>query len=248
MPNRHDQPLLFTNKYMSNKSILFFSPHPDDHISAAGTILKLVNKGYKYYEVLFADGETGGIIGETKVDQEELREIRSKEFAKAAKILKTERSYLLHIQNDAIEYSQELFFKLIEIIREVRPAIAILPHPQDYHRDHRKVSEIASDVLLRADNSFVLHLGDKYRVPVCLYYQGIVPLDRQHLLVDITKEFETVQRLERVYASQVTERMKQHSEALPNLTGYYMRAKYAEAFEIPRNLPIIPDMVLKDLV
>jgi LmbE family N-acetylglucosaminyl deacetylase len=232
---------------MANKRILFFSPHPDDHMSAAGTILKLRQKGYEYYEVLFADGETGGSIGKIEVDQAELREVRSKEFDAAAAILGTKEYFKLHIPNNGIAYSRELFFELIKIVRTVRPDIAILPHPKDYHRDHREVSEIVSDVLLRSDNSFALHLGDKFRVPVCLYYQGSTRLDRLNLFVDTSEQFDTVQQLELVYTSQVTDRMRQLSESLPHLMGYYVRAQYAEAFEIPPYLALIPNQVLADL-
>jgi N-acetylglucosamine malate deacetylase 1 len=231
----------------ANRNILFFSPHPDDHMSVAGTIMKLRGKGYNFFEVLFADGETAGFNGRVNVDPEELKEVRSKEFDAAAKILGTQEYFKLHIPNNGIGYTREVFFQLIEIVRKVRPAIAILPHPQDYHRDHREVSEIVSDVLLRADNGFALHLGEKFRVPVCLYYQGSTPLDRLNLVVDISEQFDAVQELEKVYASQVSDRMRQLSVSLPHLTGYYMRAKYAEAFEVPRNLPLFPDPVLSDL-
>lgn len=231
----------------ANKAVLMFTPHPDDHISAAGTVFKLQSKGYDFYEVLFADGETSGQLGQVDTDPEEVRKVRVAEFEKGSKVLGTKKYFRLSLPNDNINYSPETFFRLIEIIREVRPAIAIIPHPTDYHRDHRIVSEIAADVLLRADNSFALHLGDRFRVPVVLYCRGVNPITKTDLLVNITPYFDKVTELLMAYNSQVTERMKQYSESLPSLTGYYMRAKYAEEFEIPRNLPIIPNQVLADL-
>jgi len=230
-----------------NKSVLFFSPHPDDHFSAAGTIFKLREKGYDYYEVLFANGETGGHLGKTQVDPNELRGIRSLEFQKASVLFGTKKYYKLNIPNNDIHYTRDLMFELIKIIREVRPSLAIIPHTTDYHRDHREVSEISADALLRADNSFALHLGERYRVPVILQCRGINPLLKIDMLVDISEQYSKVLDLVEIYNSQVTPRMLQYVESLPSLSGYYMRAKYAEEFEIPRNLPIIPNDVLVDL-
>ena len=149
--------------------------------------------------------------------------------------------------NDDIQYSRDLFFNLIEIIRTVRPQLAIIPHFEDYHRDHKQVSNIAYDAIKAADNSFVLHLGDRYRVPVVLYYRGLNPLNKVDLLVDTSDYFKKIKELVKVYSSQITPRLKQYTEGVPYLAGYYMRTQYAEEFEIPKNLPIFPSSVLSDL-
>lgn len=231
-----------------NKNVLIFTPHPDDHISCAGTLFKLKEKGYNIYEILFTNGETGGQIGKIQVDQDELKEIRNTEFEKASKLIGTKKYYKLNLPNDDVNYSKELFFRLIEIIREVRPSLAIIPHINDYHRDHKQVSEISYDAIKAADNSFVLHLGDRYRIPVVLYCRGLNPLDNRDLLVDITDQFEKVTELVKIYSTQITPRLKQYTEGVPNLAGYYMRTQYAEEFEIPKNMPMFPDRVVGDLV
>jgi len=231
----------------ANKSILFFSPHPDDHISAAGTILKLREKGYDYYEVLFTNGETGGQIGKIEVDKELLKEIRSVEFKKASDFIGTKNYWKLNMPTNDVEYSRESFFEMIRIIREVRPSLAILPHPDDYHWDHRQASVAAFNALVRADNSFALHLGARFRVPVIMYCRGLNPLTKADVLVDITNQYPKMEQLVSIYNSQITPRLKQYTESLPSLNGYYMRTQYAEEFEVPRNLPLFPSQVLADL-
>lgn len=233
---------------MSNKSVLFFSPHPDDHFSAAGTIFKLIEQGYNYYEVLFTNGETGGSINQVKVDKQSLKEVRSDEFEKASKLFGTKKYFKLNIPTNNVNYSSELMFNLIKIIREVRPSLAIIPHTQDYHRDHREVSEISADALLRADNSFALDLGERYRVPVILQCRGINPLEKIDVLIDISNQYNKILDLVKIYSTQVTPRMLQYVESLPSLSGYYMRTKFAEEFEIPRNLPMFPNQVFNDLI
>jgi len=230
-----------------NKNILIFTPHPDDHISCAGTVFKLRERGYDLYEILFTNGETGGQTGKVKVDQKELVETRNEEFEKGSQLLGTKKYYKMNLPTNDVAYSRKLFFDLIKIIREVKPAIAIIPHPDDYHRDHKQVSEIAYDSLRAADNSFVLDLGARYRVPVILYCRGLNPLNEVNLLVDISEQHEKVNELVKVYSSQITPRLAQYTEGVPTLAGYYMRTKYAEEFEIPKNLPMYPNKVLSDL-
>ncbi len=230
-----------------NKRVLIFTPHPDDHISCGGAILKLVKKGYEIYEVLFTNGETGGQIGKVDVDKNELVQIRKTEFDKATEIIGTKEIFRMNIPTNNVEYSPELFFELIRIIREVKPVLAIIPHKDDYHRDHREVSVISQDALTRADNSFALHLGARFRVPVVLSCRGLNPLTRVDLMVDISEEFNQLQKVVEVYSSQITPRLKQYTESLPSAAGYYMRTQYAEEYEVPLNLPIFPNEVLKDL-
>lgn len=227
---------------------MFFSPHPDDHISCAGTIIKLKQKGYKVFEVLYTNGETGGQIGKVKVNQKKLVEIRNEEFEKASKLLGTKKYFKMNQPTNGLEYSRELFFDLIKIIRECRPSLALIPHPSDYHRDHKQASVISYDAIKASDNSFALHLGDRYRVPVTLYYRGLNPLDNVDMLVDVSAQHEDVQEIVKAYSTQITPRLQQYTESLPNLAGYYMRVEYAEEFEIPKNMPMFPSEVLADLV
>lgn len=230
-----------------SKNILIFTPHPDDHISCAGTLFKLVQKGYFLYEVLFTNGETGGQIGKINVNKKELKKIRQDEFALASKLLKTKKHYKLNLPNDNVNYSEDTFFKLIEIIRKVRPALAIIPHYEDYHRDHKQVSQISYDSIKAADNSFVLHLGERYRIPVVLYCRGLNPLNKVDLLVDTTDTYGLVSDLVKIYSTQITPRLKQYTQGVPSLAGYYMRTIYAEEFEIPKHLPMFPNSVISDL-
>ncbi|MBD3329741.1 hypothetical protein GF357_04580 [Candidatus Dojkabacteria bacterium] len=225
------------------KNILLFSPHPDDNLCVAGAVRKLQKKGYQFYEILFANGDSGGNLKNSGV----ITDIRDKEFEKASDILNTVRSYKIGFSDDEVQYSKKLFYNLIEIIREIQPAIAFLPHPDDYHRDHKEVSSIAYDAIRAADNSFKFELGHRYRIPVSLYYQGLNPLNQVNILVDIEEEFDFIMKLVRVYSSQMTERMKQNLISKPSLAGYYMRVRYAEAYEIPKNLPLYPNGVLSDL-
>ncbi|MBM4402628.1 MAG: PIG-L family deacetylase [Candidatus Cloacimonetes bacterium] len=227
-----------------NKAILAITAHPDDHISFAGTVLKLKDKGYKFYEVVLSDGEEAGIIKRgkrmVKVDKREQLKVRKKEFEKASKILGTEKVFRLHLANLNIQYSKESLFKLMKIIREIRPEIAFIHHPKDYMHDHIAASYLSLEALKTASYSFALNLGQNFRVPMVFLFEGVNPINPD-VLVDISDYFDKKMELAKVYGSQMGSRSFQLMESAASFRGYFARVKYAEAFEVPENYPIILD-------
>lgn len=225
-----------------NKVILAITAHPDDHISFAGTILKLRNKGYKFYEVVLSDAEESGMIKASKrvvkVDKKEQLKVRQKEFEKASKILGAEKVFKLHLENLNIQYSKESLFALMKIIREIRPEIAFIHHPKDYMHDHMAASYLSLEALRTASYSFVLHLGKNFRVPIALYFEGVNPINPD-VLVNITDYFDKKMEIAKVYGSQMGSRSFQLMESAASFRGYFARVKYAEGFEVPENYPII---------
>lgn len=225
-----------------NKAVLAITAHPDDHVSIAGTILKLRDKGYKFYEVVLSDAEESGMIkgGKrvVKVNKKEHLGIRKKEFEKASKILGTEKVFRLHLENLNIQYSKESLFKLIKIIREIRPEIAFIHHPKDYMHDHVAASYLSLEALKTASYSFALHLGKNFRVPTVLYFEGVNPINPD-VLVDITDYFDKKMEIAKIYGSQMGSRSFQLLESTASFRGYFARVKYAEAFEVPENFPIV---------
>ena len=225
-----------------NKAILGITAHPDDHVSFAGTIPKLRDKGYKFYEVVLSDAEESGMIKNgkrvVKVDKQEQLEVRKKEFTRASKILGTEKVFRLNLENLNIQYSKKSLFKLMKIIREIRPEIAFIHHPKDYMHDHVAASYLSLEALKTASYSFALHLGENFRVPMVLQFEGVNPINPD-VLVDITDYFDKKMEVAKIYGSQMGSRSYQLVESAASFRGYFARAKYAEAFEVPENFPIV---------
>jgi len=117
--------------------VLAFGVHPDDvELGCSGTILATIAEGKKVGIVDLTRGELG-----TRGSAE----IRDKEAANAAKILKVSVRVNLRMadgffQND--EYHQK---KVIEVIRKFEPEIILCNAPEDRHPDHGRSSKMISD-------------------------------------------------------------------------------------------------------
>ena len=59
------------------KTIIFFSPHPDDEISSSGTLAKLAGNGNTIYVVLYTNGNKGS--RDPDMTSERLATIRKQE-------------------------------------------------------------------------------------------------------------------------------------------------------------------------
>ncbi|PIZ47590.1 hypothetical protein CO180_02295 [candidate division WWE3 bacterium CG_4_9_14_3_um_filter_41_6] len=225
----------------NNKTILGITAHPDDHVCYAGTILKLQKQGYSYVEVVLSDAEESGMIkdGERVVAVEKSEQLNIRwnhEFALARKLLDIKEVHRMKLPNLGIEYSKESVMSLMEIVRRVRPEIALIHHPEDYMSDHIQASYLSLEALKVSSYSFRLDLGKNHRTPRVYYFEGVSPIDAD-VLVDITEEFSQKIEVLEVYGSQFGDRAHQLIDGTTAYRGYPRRVKHAEAFEIPKNYP-----------
>jgi N-acetylglucosamine malate deacetylase 1 len=108
--------------------ILAIGAHPDDvELACGGTVAKSVKAGYKVGLVDLTEGELG-----TRGN----KKIRSKEAAKAAKILGVIVRENLRIPDGKIEVTTVNMNKVITLYRKYRPEIILIPHWQERHPDH----------------------------------------------------------------------------------------------------------------
>ncbi|MCA9391692.1 PIG-L family deacetylase [candidate division WWE3 bacterium] len=232
------------NKEDKNKTkyILGITAHPDDHISFAGTVIKLGKMGYSYAEIVLSDAEESGMVkgGQrlVRVDKREHLDVRwNTEFAEAARILNIKSLYRLGLPNIGIEYSKNTALTIMQIVRSVRPEIAFVHHPSDYMSDHIQAAYVSLEAIKLAAYSFRLDLGNNWRTPVVLHFEGVNPIDAQ-VLVDISAEFEEKLKVLHAYGSQFGDRSFQLTEGAAKYRGYARRTALAEAFEIPKNYPM----------
>lgn len=224
-----------------NKKILTITAHPDDNLCNAGTVLLLRKAGFEPFEVLLTKGERGvkkkdGTI--TTSSASRLKKIRLTEFQKAAHFLGLRKTFFMGQKDLQITRSLPLLEKLVSIIREVQPGIIFLLSPDDYHFDHRQASAIGLEACKMAALSWNKKLGAPYRVPIVLYIEGLELIEAD-LLVDISSVFPEKRKLLSLYESQVSKRAKQLLESFGSARGYLGRSQYAEAFQVPKNFPIL---------
>lgn len=232
----------------NTKKVVVFTPHPDDHLFLAGTLLKLRDRGYEICEILFTNGETGGQLGKINVDSGELAVIRGEEFAQASVLLGTFSVVKLNYPTNKVQYDRDVFFSIIQTLRSIRPSLVFIPDLHDYHRDHKEASKISYDATKAANNEFALHLGQRFRIPVVLSYRGMSPLAHTSFYSDITSVYSRVEEIYRVYPSQMSNRFEAYLRKSASLSGWYAGCDYAEEFFIPDGFPSYMHEVFADIV
>ncbi len=117
-------------------TILVVSAHPDDaELSAGGTIAKLTQEGNT---VILADC-TRGELGTRGTP-----EIRAQEASKAATILGVKKREILDMPDGSITNTPNNVLRIVEIIREYRPALIITSPPVERHPDHEAVHKLVT--------------------------------------------------------------------------------------------------------
>ena len=116
--------------------ILAIAAHPDDiELSCAGTLAKEQSRGKKTGILDFTRGELG-----TRGNAE----IRDKEAAHAAKILKLSMRENLGFKDGFFTNDEAHQLEIIKIIRKYKPEMVLCNAIKDRHPDHAKGSDLAS--------------------------------------------------------------------------------------------------------
>lgn len=112
--------------------------HPDDiEFMMAGTLLALGQKGYELHYMNVANGSCGAV----NTNAQDTIAIRTAESKNAADLLGAiYHPYL--IDDLQIYYTPQLVAKLCVVVRQVNPAILLVPSPIDYMEDHTNVSRL----------------------------------------------------------------------------------------------------------
>ncbi len=122
-------------------NIICVVAHPDDaEILCAGTLARYAQSGHAVTIAVFTDGSMGDAV----IEPAELRGIREKEARAAAGIIGATMIWGgivdEHVFPDA---AQRL--RMIDILREADPDVIFTHSPNDYHPDHRYVSQLVFD-------------------------------------------------------------------------------------------------------
>lgn len=181
------------------KTIMYFSPHPDDDLEGAGTIAKLVNNGNTVYIVILTSGNAG--THDLEMTRDQLAEIRKKEDLSANKILGIpgENIFFLGYDDGMLEYvpQKEIVEKVCWFIRKYRPDAVFTLDPGDkymvWHKtDHRATALLTVDGARAAAYHLVFPdhlLFDKLQpwiVRDWFFYESDGPILNSNYKIDIT--------------------------------------------------------------
>jgi N-acetylglucosamine malate deacetylase 1 len=217
--------------------LLAIAAHPDDvELTCGGTVLKMAQAGYRTGILDLTKGETG---------TRGTPEIRLREAARAAKILKASVRRNLGLPDARLEMREEYKMAIAEVIRELQPKTVILPYWEGRHPDHYNAAKLGYEACFVAGLKNYPLSGRAFR-PFKILYTAADANARPTFCVDISKQFEARRRAILAYQSQFEPPEKDRKskvyllldelESRMNLMaasfGRMIGVKYAEGFVV----------------
>ena len=184
-------------------NIICIAAHPDDvEILCAGTLARYVRLGHTVTIAVF----TSGNMGDALIPPTELAAIREQETREAAAVIGAKLIWA-GVDDEHVFPNQEQRTLMIDILREADPDVIFTHSPNDYHPDHRYVSQLVFDSYFQKGLPYI----PNQKVPACrfghaqVYYMdnlgGIGFLPSEY--VDISEVFELKMQMLACHRSQV---------------------------------------------
>jgi bacillithiol biosynthesis deacetylase BshB1 len=165
---------------MSMIDLLVITAHPDDaEIGVGGMLLKAKRQGHKTGLIICTRGEAGGLASP---------ETRMQEARTGAAILGIEYFRQLDFPDAGVEVNAANMERLIPFVRECAPQIVLTTHPDDYHPDHRAISQLVDQTVFVA--GLKKHAADQTTWhPWQMFYFSLDPRTNRHrpdVIIDIS--------------------------------------------------------------
>jgi LmbE family N-acetylglucosaminyl deacetylase len=169
---------------MHDKTVLLFTPHPDDDVFGAGGTIALLNRNHnRIYMVIYTNDDKGSY--DPEMSSQRLARIRKQEQEVSEGMLGTPKENISWMGYDdgMLEYAPQP--KLVEeataIIRRIRPDVLLSVDPGEWYErwhktDHRMAAFNTIDAVRAAEfwlyfPNQKLQLGlQPYTVPVMYFY------------------------------------------------------------------------------
>ena len=201
-------------------NVLVIAPHPDDEsIGCGGAICLHVKRKDRVTAVFLTSGE----LGLEKLPREEAWRIRENEARKAAKILGISELFFLRKPDWYLGKAKaKAAADLRPILIEQAPQLIYLPHPAEWHPDHKAALPIVRAALHGTGIS-----------PTLRGYEIWTPLSEHDHVENISKVMERKLRAIRCHRSQMSE--FPYDRAMAGLNQYRgviaAKSRYAEVFQ-----------------
>ncbi|MGB2637294.1 MAG: bacillithiol biosynthesis deacetylase BshB1 [Candidatus Acidiferrum sp.] len=227
--------------------VLAIAAHPDDvELTCGGTLIKMVQKGYKTGILDLTAGEMG---------TRGTPETRAKEAARAAKILKVSWRGTLGVPDSDVQPTRQHKLRLATVIRNLRPHTVIIPYWEARHPDHYHASTLGYEGCFLAGLRQLPLEGEPFRPFKILFATSFEGMPAT-FIVDITKQYETRRRAILAYASQfrpaksekrqrvflAIDELDSRMDLLARHYGEMIGVKYGEPF-LQKELMAVEDIV-----
>ncbi|MCH4891135.1 carbohydrate esterase [Acidaminobacter sp. JC074] len=120
---------------------LFVGAHPDDEFCVSGLLIKAKQERKRTGVIIFTKGEAGGYASP---------EVRVAEMQRSASIMGLDYLRILDFVDSNVMFCEETVSTLIDLFIETKPKVIITIHPDDYHPDHKAVSNIVDKAVFVA--------------------------------------------------------------------------------------------------
>ena len=203
--------------------------HPDDfEVGISGIFLKAKKEGINVGLIVMTMGESGGYAtAETRIAEGEA----------SAKILGLDYYRQLSFPDAGLRFSDDTIKGLIPYIRECSPRIIFTLHPEDYHPDHRAISQVVDAAAFSAGLKKYSTDGSDWHYDNIFYFSadGKTNRKRPDILVDISDVIDNKIKACNAHKSQnITEMAIDMSKEY----GKYANVEYAEGLYIRQPLVI----------
>lgn len=218
-------------------NILAIGAHPDDiEILCAGTLALYSQQGHQVFMAVFTDGS----MGDLKIPPRKLAKLRHKEQQAAADLIGA-RLLWPAVTDEHVFPNEPQRRVMIDLLREADPDVIFTHSPNDYHPDHRHLTQLVFDSYFQKG---LPHIPNQSQ-PACrfagtqVYYMdniagiGFAPTE----YVDITSVMETKLRMLRCHKSQfkaISELAHRDLEQVANIQSRFRGlaggCEYAESF------------------
>jgi len=110
--------------------ILALGAHPDDiEVGCGGTLIKYAETGHRIFLMVMTEGGQGG-----------LPDVRKREQAQAAKLLRAEKVFWGGYKDTEVPLGRDLIQTVEEIVRKIEPHFIFVHYHDDTHQDHRHLA------------------------------------------------------------------------------------------------------------
>ena len=227
---------------MTDVDVLTIAAHPDDiELTCAGTLIKMVKKGYTVGILDLTQGEMG---------TRGTAEIRAQEAEAARVAIGASFRERLNFGDSRLMASIENRFALAEKIREARPKTVILPYWEGRHPDHYTAATLGYEACYAAGLK-QLPVGGQPHRPKKILYASMYWEVKPSFLVDITAQWGRKLTAINCFASQFSGDLRDVTELYPawgklidrittqcKYFGHLMGVEYAEPYVVKEAIAI----------
>jgi len=223
---------------MTGKSILVFTPHPDDEtFSMGGTLALLAKNGNRIKVVIYTNDNKGSL--DMEMTRERLARIRRAEEEKACALLGIPKENIIWLgyEDGDLEYAEPRVLRgtIARYIKIYQPDVVFSPDPgsawvQWHKTDHRMAANITNDAFIAAEWHlyYPQHLLDEKLAPFAVKEIYFYYSQEPNYEVDITSVFEQKMRAALAHVSQFEPSLSKYTPELTPRTASGVSDRFSQ--------------------